>query len=61
MINKKEVSMMRRRGQSTTEYAILLAVVIAVITFVVRGSLKQNLQGALQKASDRIATEAGKL
>jgi len=49
---------MKKKGQSILEYAIVLAAVIAVITLVARGMLSETLQGALETATDRIATEA---
>ncbi|MCM8792483.1 MAG: hypothetical protein NC826_05035 [Candidatus Omnitrophica bacterium] len=49
-----------RRSQSTLEYVIVLAAIIAVITVVARTYLANKVKSALQKAADRIQTEAEK-
>lgn len=52
---------MAKRGQSTLEYAIILAVIIAAVVLVGRGAFRQALVGALNTASNRISTEAADL
>ena len=52
---------MRKIGQSTLEYAIILAVIIAAIVLIGRGVFRTALEGALNKASNRITTEAAGL
>lgn len=52
---------MRKTGQSTLEYAIILAIIIAAVVAIGRGAFDTALRGALQRASDRIGTEAGGL
>jgi Flp pilus assembly pilin Flp len=52
---------MNKRGQSTLEYAIILAVIITAIVFIGRGIFRNALQNALTSASNRIANEATNL
>jgi hypothetical protein len=49
---------MRRKGQSTLEYAIILAVIIGVIVLVGRGLFRTTLTDSLNTATNRIATES---
>jgi Flp pilus assembly pilin Flp len=58
--SKKEVGM-EKRGQSTLEYAIILAVIIAAVVLIGRGVFRTALEGALTSASNRINTEAAGL
>jgi len=50
--------MRHKRGQSTLEYVIVLAAIIAVVTLVVRGVLTTNVTNALNSAAGRIASAA---
>ncbi len=52
---------MEKRGQSTLEYAIILAVIIAAVVLIGRGVFRTALEGALTNASSRITTEAAGL
>lgn len=52
---------MEKKGQSTLEYAIILAIIIAAIVFIGRGVFKSALQNALDTASIRINSEANRL
>lgn len=52
---------MKKRGQSTLEYAIILAVIIGVIVLIGRGVFKDALTNALNTATCRIDTEAAGL
>jgi hypothetical protein len=52
---------MRRKGQSTLEYAIILAVIIGVIVLVGRGLFSTKLTDSLNAASNRIGTESSGL
>ena len=55
------LKVVRRKGQSIIEYAIVLAVVIGLITVVARGVFKNNLETSLNNAANRIGTEAAAL
>jgi len=51
----------RRKGQSIIEYAIVLAVVIGLITVVARGVFRSNLETSLNNAANRIGSEGAAL
>lgn len=52
---------MDKRAQSTLEYAIILAVIIAAIVLIGRGVFRSALERALGDASRRITREAAGL
>lgn len=49
---------MKRKGQATLEYAIILAVIIAAVVLVGRGVFRTQLETALNASANRIGTEA---
>lgn len=49
---------MKRTGQATLEYAIILAIIIVAIVAIGRTIFQANLTTALSNASNRIGTEA---
>ena len=56
----REVAMVTKKGQSTVDYLIMFAVVVAAI-LAVANSLNSKVESSLNSATDKMVTQVSKI